>query len=158
MDIGSWLDGNWRCNRIEQSCIEDRTLIEIFGMIWQARNSGFAESLQLVWFPERLRRVFYLLTNARALRLGEIFRCLHTADPNRCVGVNRQRSSVRENHMVEGHVRSLGRREIPAQESPSPLAQRRSRYGRDMSLDRRSLGDSEDSSDVYRFHSSRGNW
>jgi hypothetical protein len=92
-------------------------------MIWQASHSGFAESSQLVWFPERLRRVFYLLTNARALRLRKIFCCLHATDPNRCVGVNRQRSSVRENHMVEGYVCSLGRREIPAQESPSPLAQ-----------------------------------
>jgi hypothetical protein len=31
--------------------------MEIFGMIGQAANSGYAESLQLVWFSERLCRV-----------------------------------------------------------------------------------------------------
>src|ERR1700758_3871112 len=112
MDIGHRLNRPWHCNRIEQSGIEGCALIEIFGMIGQARNRGLTEPLQLVWFPKGLRRVTQFLANARSSRPGKIFRCLHTTDANRCVRMNWQRSSVGKDKTVEGYAGSLGRRKI----------------------------------------------
>ena len=85
-------------------------------------KSRFAESLQLIWFPERLRRVLYLAASARALRLWKIFCCLRAAYPNRYVGMNRQRISVGENQVV-GNVTFAEACQSPFRSRPVRLLQ-----------------------------------
>jgi hypothetical protein len=121
-------------------------------MIRQTLNGGLAESSQLVWFPKRLSYITQLLANARTSRSGKILGCLYTIDANHFAGVNGQRTPIGKNETVEGYARSPGRSQIAPEESPSSLIQRRSRDGRDVSLDGHALRNSEGGSDIYRLH------
>src|SRR6266403_4267842 len=66
------IDGRGHSNSIEQCCIEECSLVEVFGVRRQTREGGFAQSSQFVGFKERLSSIFHLLPHAGTLRLRKI--------------------------------------------------------------------------------------
>src|SRR5258708_38367672 len=134
-------DGCWCSNRVEQVCIEDCSLIEIFRVIRQTRDGRLAQPLQFVWFPQRSSSIFYLLTDAGTLRLGKILGHFHITDTNGCVSMNLYGGAVGEKKVVGGHVRGSRGSENPTQ-NISCTSRRTGKRGH-MSYFSRALGDSD---------------
>src|SRR5258708_10892882 len=143
-------DGRWCSNRVEQVCVEDCALIEILRVIRQTRDGRLAQPLQFVWFPQRSSSIFYLLTDAGTLRLGNILGHFHITDTNGCVSMNLYGGAVGKNKVVEGHVRGSRGGEIPTQNLSCTSGRTGNRGHK--SFDRRALGNRRCRSGINRFN------
>src|SRR5260221_7734001 len=74
-------DGCWCSNRVEQVCIEDCSLIEIFRVIRQTREGSLPQPLQFVRFQKRFSSIFHLLTDAGTLSLGRYWAIFTSLTP-----------------------------------------------------------------------------
>src|SRR5258707_1163958 len=83
-----------RSNSIEQCCVEDCSLVEVFGVIRQTRDGSLTQSLQFVGFRERPGSIFYLLADSGTLRFRKILRHSHVTDSNGCVSTNLHRGAA----------------------------------------------------------------
>src|SRR5260370_35439031 len=59
--------GHWCSNWVEQGCIEDCSLVEVFGMIRQTRDGSLPQPLDSVRSPQRFTSIFPLLVVAARL-------------------------------------------------------------------------------------------
>src|SRR5260370_40631235 len=100
----SLIDRRWCFNSIEECCIEDGSLAEVFGVIRQTRHGGLAESLQFVGFGQRRGSIFHLPSDAGTLRLGKILSRFYITDSNGRVRRNRQRCSIGKNKAFKNSV------------------------------------------------------
>src|SRR5882762_3522558 len=111
----SLIDRQWSFNSVQECCIEDCSLAEVFGVIRQTRHGALAESLQFVGFGQRLGSIFHLPADAGTLRLGKILSRFYITDSNGGVRMNRQRCAIGKNNAVKDYVCRSRAREIATQ-------------------------------------------
>src|SRR5260370_24765965 len=109
------IDRQWCFNSVQECCIEDCSLAEVFGVIRQTRHGALAESLQFVGFRQRLGSIFDLSADAGTLRLGKILSRFYITDSNGGVRMNRQRCAIGKNTAVKGNLSCSRAREMAPQ-------------------------------------------